>query len=77
MEKERIERIIIRLDQMRETHPNFSTLWLIYLDKKLCSLEKCLSDCERILDSRMQEDPDISAIATTYLIARALTANTT
>uniref|UniRef100_A0A6C0CPQ1 Uncharacterized protein n=1 Tax=viral metagenome TaxID=1070528 RepID=A0A6C0CPQ1_9ZZZZ len=77
MDTERIERIIKKLNDRIQTHPNFSRLWLNYLDNKLCSLERCLNDCERILDTDMEDDPDVTTIATTYLIARVLTANTT
>jgi hypothetical protein len=77
MDKERIERIILRLNEKQETHPTFANLWLKYLDNKLFSFEKSLNDCERLLDNTMEEDPDIISIAATYIICRALTANTT
>ena len=77
MDKERIERIIIRLKEKQSTHPNLSTLWLSYLDNKLCSLEKVLLDCERLLDCDSEDDPDIATIATMYIICRALIENTT
>jgi len=77
MNKERIERIIVRLKEKTSTHPNLSNLWLKYLDNKICSLEKTLLDCERILEDDSEDDPDISTIATMYIFCRAITANTT
>lgn len=77
MNTERIERIITRLKEKETTHPNLSILWLTYLDNKLCSLEKTLLDCERVLDDESEDDPDIQTIATMYLLCRALTENRT
>ena len=73
MNTERIERIITRLKDKETTHPNLSILWLTYLDNKLCSLEKTLLDCERVLD----DESDIQTIAAMYILCRALTENRT
>ena len=77
MDTERIERIITRLKEKETTHPNLSNLWLTYLDNKLCSLEKTLLDCERILDDDSEDDPDIQTIAMMYIFCRTLTENRT
>lgn len=77
MDTERIERIITRLKDKESTHPNLSILWLTYLDNKLCSLEKTLLDCERVIDDESEDDPDIQTIAMTYILCRTLTENRT
>ena len=38
MDKERIERIILRLNEKQETHPTFANLWMKYLENKLFSI---------------------------------------
>lgn len=77
MDIDRIERIKQRLNNLQDTHPTFSTLWLSYIDNKLKSLDKSLSDCETILDNPLDDDPDISHIATAYVLCRVLNENRT
>lgn len=77
MDIDRIERIKQRLNDLHDTHPTFSTLWLSYIDNKLKSLDKSLTDCEAILDNPLDNDPDILHIATAYVFCRVLNENTT
>lgn len=77
MNTERIERIKQQLLVIKDTHPNICNLWLNYIDNKVISLKRSLDECEKLLDQPLEDDPDISSMATAYLLCRVLTENTT
>ena len=67
--EDRVAEIMNKLEEYKETHPNVTTVWRCYLNKKIANLNKELENCERLLDDLIPNMPDIP-LTTMFLIGQ-------
>lgn len=54
-----IEETITKLENKRETHPNFVNVWTLYLREKLKNLKEMAYQCENIANLDFSDTPDL------------------
>ena len=55
----KIEAVLEKLEQHKETHPVFVKVWTLYLREKMNSLKNTLAKCEQVADSNLSDTPDL------------------
>ena len=55
----RIEEIITKLEEHKETHPVFVKVWRLYLREKLNNLKLMMTKCEQVTNSDLTTTPDL------------------
>ena len=55
----KIEEIITKLEQYKETHPIFVKVWSLYLREKLNNLKIMTTKCEQTVNSDLTNTPDL------------------
>ena len=55
----KIEAVLEKLEQHKETHPVFVKVWTLYLREKMNNLKNTLAKCEQVADSNLSDTPDL------------------
>jgi hypothetical protein len=71
----KIESIKKLLDTKKEKYPNISNVWLKFINEKINSLDKSLSEAEKVfsdIDNTLQQDLSMNTIAILFLLKQKL-----